>query len=64
MAGKWAQLLTEIAPGVKRVAFMFNPETASGSGLHFLTTFETAARSAKVMPIAAPRMWNVYPALP
>src|SRR6516162_204249 len=54
MAGKWAQLLTEIASGVKRVAFMFNPETASGSGSHFLTTFETAARSAKVMPIAAP----------
>jgi putative ABC transport system substrate-binding protein len=53
MAGKWAELLTEIAPGVKRVAFMFNPETASGGGLHFLTAFETAARSAKVTPIAA-----------
>ena len=34
MAGKWAELLTEIAPGLKRVAFMFNPETASGSGSH------------------------------
>jgi putative tryptophan/tyrosine transport system substrate-binding protein len=26
MAGKWLELLTEIAPGVKRVAAMFNPE--------------------------------------
>ena len=54
MAGKWAELLTEIAPGLKQVAFMFNPETASGSGSHFLISFETAARSAKVTPIAAP----------
>jgi putative ABC transport system substrate-binding protein len=54
MAGKWAELLTEIAPGVKRVAFMFNPETASGSGSHFLAAFETAAPSARVTPIAAP----------
>ncbi len=28
MAGKWLELLTEIAPGVKRVAIMFNPDTA------------------------------------
>ena len=28
MAGKWVQLLVEIAPGMKRVAAMFNPETA------------------------------------
>jgi putative ABC transport system substrate-binding protein len=54
MAGKWAELLTEIAPGIKQVAFMFNPGTASGSGSHFLNAFETAARSAKVTPIAAP----------
>jgi putative tryptophan/tyrosine transport system substrate-binding protein len=28
MAGKWLQLLAEIAPGVKRAAIMFNPDTA------------------------------------
>jgi len=28
MAGKWVELLTEIAPGVKRAAAMFNPDTA------------------------------------
>jgi hypothetical protein len=28
MAGKWLELLTEIAPAVRRPALMFNPETA------------------------------------
>jgi putative ABC transport system substrate-binding protein len=53
MAGKWLELLTEIAPGVKRVAIMFNPDTAPGGGSYFLPAFEAAARSLKVAPIAA-----------
>jgi putative tryptophan/tyrosine transport system substrate-binding protein len=28
MVGKWMQMLKEIAPGVRRIAFMFNPDTA------------------------------------
>jgi len=28
MGGKWLELLSEIAPGLKRVATMFNPEAA------------------------------------
>src|SRR5258706_490358 len=32
MAGKWLQFFTEIAPAVKRVAIMFNPDTAPGGG--------------------------------
>jgi putative tryptophan/tyrosine transport system substrate-binding protein len=28
MGGKWLELLTEIAPGVKRATIMFNPDTA------------------------------------
>jgi hypothetical protein len=28
MGGKWLELLSEIAPGLKRAAIMFNPETA------------------------------------
>ena len=28
MAGKWLELLTEIAPGVRRAALLFNPDTA------------------------------------
>jgi len=54
MAGKWLELLTEIAPGVKRAAIMFNPDTAPGGGSYFLPSFEAAARSLKVAAIAAP----------
>src|SRR6266849_2734455 len=54
IAGKWLELLTEIAPGVKRAAIMFNPDTAPGGGSYYLPTFEAAARSFKVAPIAAP----------
>jgi putative ABC transport system substrate-binding protein len=54
MAGKWLELLAEIAPSVKRVAAMFNPETAPGGGSYFLPSFEAAARSFKVAPITAP----------
>jgi ABC-type uncharacterized transport system substrate-binding protein len=54
MAGKWLELLKEIAPGVKRVAIMFNPDTAPGGGLYFLRPFEAAAPSFAVEPIAAP----------
>jgi putative ABC transport system substrate-binding protein len=54
MAGKWLELLTEIAPGVKRAAAMFNPDMAAGGGSYFLPAFEAAARSLKVVPIVAP----------
>ena len=53
MGGKWLQLLKEIAPGIKRVAFMFNPDVPSG-GPYRLPSFEAAARSLKVGPISAP----------
>jgi putative tryptophan/tyrosine transport system substrate-binding protein len=48
MIGKWQELLTAIAPGVKRVAAMFNPDTASGGGSFFLLPLEAAARLARV----------------
>jgi putative tryptophan/tyrosine transport system substrate-binding protein len=54
MGGKWLELLTEIAPGVKRAAIMFDPDTAPGGGSNYLPSFEVAARSLKVEPIAAP----------
>jgi putative tryptophan/tyrosine transport system substrate-binding protein len=54
MAGKWLELLAEIAPSVKRAAILFNPETAAGGGSYFLPAFEVAARSLKVVPIVAP----------
>ena len=44
--------LSEIAPGLKRAAIMFNPDTAAVSA--FVPSFETAVRSLKVEPITAP----------
>jgi putative ABC transport system substrate-binding protein len=51
--GKWLELLSEIAPGLKRAAIMFNPDTGSPA-LAYMPSFETAARSLKVVPISAP----------
>jgi putative ABC transport system substrate-binding protein len=52
LGGKWLELLSEIAPGLKRAAIMFNPDTAPTSA--YMSSLETAARSLKVVPIAAP----------
>ena len=52
MAGKWLELPSEIAPGLKRAAIMFNPGFLAASV--FMPPLETAARSLKVVPIAAP----------
>jgi putative ABC transport system substrate-binding protein len=52
LGGKWLELLSEIAPGLKRAAIMFNPDTAPVST--YVPSFETAARSLKVVPIIAP----------
>jgi putative ABC transport system substrate-binding protein len=52
LGGKWLELLSQIAPGLKRAAFMFNPDTAPVST--YMPSFETAARSLKVVPIIAP----------
>jgi putative ABC transport system substrate-binding protein len=50
LGGKWLELLSEIAPGLKRAAIMFNPETLPSL---YVPSFETAARSLKVVPIIA-----------
>ena len=52
MGGKWLELLSEIAPGLKRAAIMFNPDAISAS--LFLPSVEAAARSLKVEPSIAP----------
>jgi putative tryptophan/tyrosine transport system substrate-binding protein len=54
IAGRWLELLTEIVPGLRRAAIMFNPDTAAGGGSYFLPSFEAAAQSLKVEPNAAP----------
>jgi putative ABC transport system substrate-binding protein len=50
--GKWLELLSEIAPGLKRAAIMFNPDTAPSSA--YMPSLEAAARTLKVVPIIAP----------
>src|SRR5262249_13562611 len=43
LGGKWLELLSEIAPGLKRVAFMFSPDNPGA--LVYVPPLETAARS-------------------
>jgi putative ABC transport system substrate-binding protein len=52
LGGKWLELLSEIAPGLKRAAIMFNPDTAPIAS--FMPSLATAARTLKVEPIIAP----------
>jgi putative ABC transport system substrate-binding protein len=52
LGGKWLELLSEIAPGLKRAGIMFNPDTAPPVST-FVPSFETAARSLNVVPIIA-----------
>ncbi len=53
LAGKWLDLLKEIAPRVNRIAFLFNPATATYAEF-YLNPFKAAAASFAVEAIAAP----------
>jgi ABC-type uncharacterized transport system substrate-binding protein len=53
MIGKWLEMLKQVAPGITRVAVIFNPNTAPGGGAFFIEPFEEVARSFAVEPIAA-----------
>jgi putative ABC transport system substrate-binding protein len=52
LGGKSVELLSEIAPGLKRAAIMFNPDINLVST--YMPSFEAAARSLKVVLITAP----------
>jgi putative ABC transport system substrate-binding protein len=63
LGGKYLELLSEVAPGLKRVAIMFNPDTNAimlnpdtntARNLNHFPSFETAARSLKVVRTTAP----------
>jgi putative tryptophan/tyrosine transport system substrate-binding protein len=52
LGGKWLELLKEIAPRVNRVAFLFNPATATYAE-SYLNAFKAAAASLAVEAVAA-----------
>ncbi|HKZ04451.1 MAG TPA: ABC transporter substrate-binding protein [Methylomirabilota bacterium] len=54
LGGKWLQLLNEIAPRLKRIAFMFDPRMAPGGGAFYRRLIEDAAPSIGVQVIATP----------
>jgi putative ABC transport system substrate-binding protein len=53
IASKWLELLKEIAPSVKRAAFLFNPATTPFANI-YLNPFKAAAPSFAVEAIASP----------
>jgi putative tryptophan/tyrosine transport system substrate-binding protein len=54
LAGKWLELLKEVAPSTTHVALIFNPKTAPGGGLYYLPLFEFAAPRFAVSATGAP----------
>jgi putative tryptophan/tyrosine transport system substrate-binding protein len=53
LTGKWVGLLKEIAPGIKRVAFIFDPKLAPGGGSYYTSLIEASAASFAVAPTVA-----------
>jgi putative ABC transport system substrate-binding protein len=53
MAGKWLELLKQVAPQVSRVSFLFNPATATYAE-YYLRPYRTAAASLGLEATAAP----------
>src|SRR4051794_4705894 len=53
MSGKWLELLKEVAPRVRKVAFLFNPNTAPYFH-YYLNALKAAAPSLGIEPVAAP----------
>src|SRR5262249_47229398 len=53
ITAKMFQLLTEIAPVLKRVRMLFKPDTAPGGRAYSCPRFGAAARSAKLQPMGA-----------
>jgi putative ABC transport system substrate-binding protein len=54
LTGKWLELLKEVAPSIKRVAFIFDPKLAPGGGSYYTRLIEASAQSFAVVPTATP----------
>lgn len=48
MGGKWVELLKEVAPRIKRVSAMFNPDVATAGGAFYFRAINNAAQSLGV----------------
>jgi putative ABC transport system substrate-binding protein len=48
VGGKWIEMLKVISPRIKRVAILFNPETASGGGSFYAQPVQAAALTLAV----------------
>jgi putative ABC transport system substrate-binding protein len=51
---KWLELIKEIAPHIRRVRVIFNPETAVSGGRYFFEPIEMAARTQQIEAVALP----------
>ena len=54
LTGKWLELLKEVAPGIKRVAFIFDPKLAPGGGSYYTRLIQAAAPTFAVTPTVTP----------
>jgi putative tryptophan/tyrosine transport system substrate-binding protein len=48
------ELLKEVAPGIKRVAFIFDPKVSPGDGSYYTRLIEASAATSAVVPTVAP----------
>jgi putative ABC transport system substrate-binding protein len=53
LAGKWVEVLKQLAPRVTRAALIFNPQTAPYSN-YYMLPFESAGRSHGIEAVAEP----------
>ena len=51
LSGKWLEILKQVAPRVRRVALVFNPQTAPFAEL-FVRPIQAAASSFAIMPVS------------
>jgi putative ABC transport system substrate-binding protein len=59
LGGKWLELLSEIAPGLKRAAIMFNPDVFPTSV--YMHSFETHDRRRRARVPLAAKVVNLPP---
>jgi putative ABC transport system substrate-binding protein len=53
VAGKWVELMHEVAPSVSRVGVLYNPDTAPYAKF-YIDAFRTAASALSISPVEAP----------